>query len=169
MSNKDITVAMAQSKQLYKYNQVRIFFIIVFCSIFSLLFYIYMGVGRKDIISDYETIESKSAFDIEDHNGIAINVSGWFTVNGQESSRQLKKEIVLSNVSSAGPIYSYPVQYIDRPDVADFFKDNNFRRAGFSCQINSTFIKNGRYHLYMKYSYNNKKFFADLNKEIQIQ
>ena len=157
---------MVKDKKLYEFNQVRIFFIIIFCSVVSLLFYVYMGLPRNVAIPDYEEIESQSAFDVENHNGKVVSFSGWFTVNGQDSSRQLKKEMVLSNEDSS---YSYPVRYIDRPDVAGSFKDNQFWRAGFACQINGRFLKKGKYRLYMKYVYNNKNYVSDLKREIQVR
>lgn len=61
------------------------------------------------------------------------------------------------------------MRYIDRPDVAGSFKDNQFRRAGFACQINGRFLKKGKYRLYMKYVYNNKNYVSDLKREIQVR
>lgn len=154
---------MIRNKNLYEF--IKIFFIVVFCFILSVLFYVYMGLPRDTSLTDHETIESQSAFEAVSKPKI-VKLSGWFTVNDQDSSKQLKKEIILRNADSS---YSYPVQYIDRPDVASVFKNDNFKRAGFACQINSMFIKKGKYKLYMKYVYNHKNFIADLKREIQIQ
>lgn len=155
-------------QKLYKFNQVIVFFIMIFCLLFSLLFYVYMGQPRNLTvnISDYETIESQSGFDKDEQTDRNVNLWGWFLVRDQNSSQQLKKEIVLSNANAS---YSYPVQYIDRPDIAEFFKSDGYRRAGFACQINSRFIKKGSYKIYMKYVFNNKNYISDLKKEIQIQ
>ncbi len=157
---------MIQNKKIYEFNHVRIFFIVIFCSITSFLFYVYMALPRNVTISDYEAIESQSNFDKDEQKHKKVNLWGWFLVREQNSSRQLKKEIVLSNSNAS---YSYPVQYIDRPDIVELFKDDGYRRAGFACQIDSRFIKTGSYKMYMRYVYDNKNYISDLKKEIKIQ
>lgn len=47
---------MIQNKKIYEFNHVRIFFIVIFCSITSFLFYVYMALPRNVTISDYEAI-----------------------------------------------------------------------------------------------------------------
>ena len=156
---------MTQVKKLYELNPVRILRILTFCIFFSFLFYVYMGWPGKVKVADYENAESDSVIDSIKERHSSTTVSGWCIVKGQAASMQLKREIVLMSSKSA---YSYPMQYIDRPDVAVFYKDDNYKRSGFAVQINNSFIEKGRYKLYTTYIYDNKKYISDLKKEIQI-
>lgn len=139
---------------------------IILCLTSAFLFYVYVGLPRKIVSSQYELINSQSNLDKEEYTSGAISLLGWFVVSDQDSSHQLKKEIVLSNDNSN---FSYPVQYINRPEIADVFKNGKYNMSGFFLQINTRFIKKGTYKLYIKYIYDNKKFISDLKREIVIR
>lgn len=156
---------MMQVKKLYELNPVRILYILIFCLVLSFLFYVYMGWPGKVNMADYENIESESNIDNIKERHSSTSISGWFFVNDQESARQLKRKIVLMG---SGSVYSYPMQYLDRPDIADFYKNDKYKRSGFALQINNRLIEKGRYKLYVSYIYDNKKYISDLKKEIQI-
>lgn len=122
---------------------------------------------RKVSIVDYESTNSQSDINIERSEHV-INIVGWFVANDQESSRQLKKELVL--VSNDNLNYSYPVQQIDRSDIAQALKNDKYVHCGFMVQISDRFLRNGQYKLYLKYVYDNKRYISSLNdKDIQIQ
>jgi hypothetical protein len=157
---------ITQFSKTFKKNEIKIIISIVFfCFAVSLMFYVFMGLPRKGTIAGHEISECQSVIDKAEHNGRVTNIVGWFLVRDQESSKQLKKEIVLCSSECK---YSYPVEYIDRPDISEIF-GNIYGRSGFALQINNIFIKKGTYKLYMKYVYNNKKFVVDLKKEIVLK
>jgi hypothetical protein len=135
-----------------------------------------MGLPRKTAVSDYEVIDSRSSLDKAEYTAGAIKLVGWFFVTNQDLRVQMKKEVVIRNLTS-GNSYSYPVQYLNRHDVTrsfmkafpKAFQSDIYSRAGFMTQINTRFIEDGTYKIYIGYVYNNKKFISDLKREIVIK
>ena len=168
---------MLNLEMLYKKHEAGITLCaVMFCLAVSLLVYVYMGLPRKTEVSDYEVIDSRSYLDKAEYKDGAINLVGWFFVGSQDLRMQMKKEIVLRN-STSGNSYSYPVQYLNRLDVTKLFmkafpktfQSDKYSRAGFMTQINTRFIEDGIYKIYIGYVYNNKKFISDLKREIVIK
>jgi len=165
---------MAKQKIICKNEIIITLSVMLISSAISLLLYIYMGSPLKVKLSDYETIDSQSCIDRIEYKDGAITIEGWFFINNQVPSQQMKKEIFLSSTESEYA-YSYPLQYISRPDVAkafpQIFKDDKYKsaRAGFVTQINTHFIKKGIYKISARFTYDNKTYISDLNREIKIK
>lgn len=156
---------MNKIRELPGKNVIVIPAILVLSLAATLLFSLYMGLPRKGTISDCRMAESESYIEEIKQKGRVTTITGWFLVRKQDSSRQLRKELVLSSPDKS---YSYPVRYIDRPDVAEAY-GSIYGRAGFEVQVSSRFVGKGSYRLYIRYLYSNSSYAADLKKEIALQ
>ena len=158
---------MLDFKKIAK-NEIKVMLgVLVFSSLLSFLLYVYMSLPHKFGFTDnYELVVSKSFLEKEEFIDDEINIAGWFIVDGQQSSAQAKKEIVLSNGEST---YSYPVQYSYRQDVVDIYHNNQYAWSGFLIQINTKFIQSGVYKLYIRYIYDGKDMISDLKREIILK
>lgn len=156
---------MNKIRELLGKNVIVIPAILVLSLAATLLFYLYMGLPRKGTISDCTMAESESYIESIKQKGRVTTITGWFLVKKQDSSRQLRKELVLRSPETG---YSFPVSYIDRPDVAEAY-GSIYGRAGFEVQVSSRFVGKGSYRLYVRYLYNNSSYAADLKKEIVLE
>ena len=156
---------MNKIRELPGKNVIVIPAILVLSLAATLLFSLYMGLPRKGTISDCRMAESESYIEEIKQKGRVTTITGWFLVKKQDSSRQLRKELVLRSPETG---YSFPVSYIDRPDVAEAY-GSIYGRAGFEVQVSSRFVGKGSYRLYVRYLYNNSSYAADLKKEIVLE
>lgn len=156
---------MNKIRELLGKNVIVIPAILVLSLAATLLFYLYMGLPRKGTISDCTMAESESYIESIKQKGRVTTITGWFLVKKQDSSRQLRKELVLRSPETG---YSFPVSYIDRPDVAEAY-GSIYGRAGFEVQVSSRFVGKGSYRLYIRYLYSNSSYAADLKKEIVLE
>lgn len=144
---------------------VIIFSIMILSLAAAALFYLYMAAPRETAPSGFTPIEPQGSLVKAERSGSTVSISGWHVTKGQDSSRQLEKEIVLLSREAC---YAYPVQYIERPDIAEAY-GSRFLRSGYALQADSRFLGKGRYRLYLRYVYNGRKFVSDLNKEIILE
>lgn len=164
---------MVKNRKIYKNEIFVTICFVIFTLMISFLLYVYMGLPLKASMTDYQFTDSQNHVDKIEYENDAINIEGWFFVENQESNRQLKRKLVLSNEQS-DRTYAYPLQYIKRPDVVKAFpkaftNDKWTPRPGYSTQVNTSFIGPGTYKLYLSYTYNDKKFIFDLNKEVVLK
>lgn len=146
---------------------VIIFSIMILSLAAAALFYLYMAAPRETAPSSFTPIEPLGFSVKEERSGRMIRITGRYTARNQNPSRQLRKEIVLMGPETC---FSYPVQYTQAPDAGETYGSRPARSdSGFSLQINSRFLGKGRYRLYIRYVYDNKKFMSDLKKELIVE
>lgn len=159
---------MSRIPRMCSRSETVIIFSILFLSLTApLLFYIYMGIPGEASLEGYTAAEPEDSLVREERSGRMIRITGRYTARNQNPSRQLRKEIVLMGPETC---FSYPVQYTQAPDAGETYGSRPARSdSGFSLQINSRFLGKGRYRLYIRYVYDNKKFMSDLKKELIVE